>query len=550
MRNPFISFVVGSSLLVGAASCADLKVLNPNDQDVDRILASADGVIALISGSFNTWFYGNYSYFSAGLALSNAAFQHNAPWANSGMEKYGRLPRISFINEISDAEYDCMTRPWFDSYRAIARAADGLRSLEHPSIQAELTADELARARAFGRFVQGIAHATIATVFDRGFIVDETTLLPDGSGTPVSPALVEYGEVMEAALGYFDDAIGLSSGAMWTFPEGWMQAEVTGSQLARIAHSMKARFRASLARTPAERESVNWTAVIADVDAGITEDYVGFYDSLDGWALDVLGYGTYSDWSQMAYFIYGMADQAGDFQAWEALSPGEKRHELPNGDPVLIVTPDNRFPEGSTVEEQRVHPGRYFGIVTAHEVGDTWKRAERGTWRWSWYKILRGREYWVLGRYNQPEIRLSEMRLLKAEGLFHKGDKGEAASIINETRVASGLNATDEVGINTSCVPKLPDGSCGDLWEMLKWEKRMENTFIGPLGVGWFWDSRGWGDLYKDTFVQLPVPCGEIQVLQLLPCDRDFGGPGGRWAAPTSTYAWSSEQGASSESPE
>lgn len=529
-------------LLLGVGTCADLDVMNPNDPDPDRIRTSAEDVVSLISTSFHTWFYGNYSYFSAGLALSNAAFQHSSPWANSGMEKYARLPRIPFINAVSDAEYEFMARPWFESYRAIAQAAEGLRSLELPSVQADLTADELAQARAFGRFVQGLAHATIATVFDRGFIVDETTILSGGAGTPVHPALVGYNDVMEAALGYFDDAIDLSGGKTWMFPEGWVQAEVTGSYLARIAHSMKARFRASVARTPSERESVDWTAVIADVDAGITEDYVGYYDPFDGWALDVVGYGTYSDWSQMAYFIYGMADQAGDFQAWEALGLGEKRHELPNGDPVLIVTSDNRFPQGGTLEEQRTRPGRYFGVVTAQEVGNTWKRPERGTWRWSWYKILRGREYWGFGRYDQPEIRLSEMRLLKAEGVFRSGDKGAAAAIINETRRTSGLNATDESGINTSCVPKLPDGSCGDLWEMLKWEKRMENTFLGPLSVGWFWDSRGWGDLYKDTFLHLPIPCGEIQVLQLLPCDNDFGGPGGRWAASSSTYGWSTER--------
>jgi hypothetical protein len=55
-------------------------------------------------------------------------------------------------------------------------------------------------------------------------------------------------------------------------------------------------------------------------DAGI-DRVISFstYDDGDGWSNDVLGYGTYFGWSQLAYFIYGMADQSGSFQAWNAL---------------------------------------------------------------------------------------------------------------------------------------------------------------------------------------------------------------------------------------
>jgi hypothetical protein len=146
------------------------------------------------------------------------------------------------------------------------------------------------------------------------------------------------------------------------------------------------------------------------------------------------------------------------------------------------------------------------------------------------------------------------MRLLKAEGLYRSGAAGraQAAAIINETRVAAGLNATDANGTNTSCVPKLPgpgqgadtapgDNRCGGLLEMLKWEYRMESTFKGPLGNGWYFNGRGWGDLWKDTPLQLPIPCAEAQVLQLVPCINNFGGAGGQHAAPLSNYKWNGE---------
>jgi hypothetical protein len=99
------------------------------------------------------------------------------------------------------------------------------------------------------------------------------------------------------------------------------------------------------------------------------------------------------------------------------------------------------------------------------------------------------------------------------------------------------LNATDAAGTNTSCVPKMPNGQCGDLWEMLKWEKRHEAQWTGVAGANWWFDGRGWGDLWKDTPVQFPVPCKELQVLQMLPC-TNFGGPGGESGAPMSSYAF------------
>jgi hypothetical protein len=538
MRKSLKYLAVGSLVLFGVAACSDLEIVNENDPDAARSLSSAGDVESLIAGSFNTWFNGVYAYGGPGMFLSNAAFQHNAPWSNSGMEKYGRLPRISMDNDVAANNYSNFVRPWYRSYRAISAVANGLAALEDPAIADELGADNVLRIKAFGKFNLGLSHATLAMFYDRGFAVDETTDLNEAQ------EILDYNALMERALAYFDEAISLSQNATFTLPIGWMQIALSGPELAKVAHSYKARFRAQVARTAAERAAVSWSAVTADVDAGITEDLVPFYDDYNGWSLDVLGYGTYYGWSQMAYFMYGMADQSGDYERWNALGLTEKSYQFTDGEPVLIVTPDLRFPQGTTVDEQRAAKGTKFEITKSKHAGNTWKKPERGVWRWSWYKTWKGREYWGVDGYeldmNQKEIDLTEMRLLKAEALYRSGDKGGAALIVNETRVEAGLNATDAAGLNTSCVPKLPNGSCGDLWEMLKWEKRMETQFVGLAGVPWYFDGRGWGDLWKDTPLQFPVPCQELQVLQQLPCET-FGGPGGAVGAPMSTYSFNGE---------
>ena len=299
---------------------------------------------------------------------------------------------------------------------------------------------------------------------------------------------------------------------------------------------------------------MDWAAVIVDADAGIQATHTMDMDFNADWYNGFLDASTWFSWSQLPYFVYGMADQSGAVAEWYSLpftdggKPGTatKRHVLPDGRPVLIVTPDLRFPQGATIEEQRAREGRYFRIAGKSEEGgalSSWARPDRGTWRWSWYKAGSGRgfDYALLEHMQQPEITLAEIRLLKAEALYRQGNRAGATALVNETRVAAGLSPTDAAGANASCVPRLPNGSCGDLWEALKWEKRMETVFTGPLGVGWFFDGRGWGDLWKDTPLQLPMPCTESEVLGLVPC-KTFGGTGGEMASPGSTYDYPFER--------
>jgi hypothetical protein len=530
MRKSLKHLVVGSLLLLGGGACADLEVVNENAPDASRAISTPGDVESLIIGSFNSWFAGTNNYSGPNMFMSNQAFQHNAPWANSGMEFYGRIPRTAIQNSTADQYYGNFTRVWYRSYRAIAALADGLRALDNPDIADELGASAVAMDKAYGKYVQALSHATIALMYDRGFVVTEETDLTQ----PQEP--LGYQELMDVALGLFDEAISLSGAATFTLPFNWMQQDIDNVQLARIAHSQKARFRAQVARTPEERAAVNWAAVIADVDAGITATQYMDYDWDNGWYREGLDYITYPGWSQLAYWMYGMADQSGNYQAWLALPIGDKNYQLPSGQDVLIITPDQRFPQGATVAAQRENPGWAIRMTTAAEAGGTWKRPDRGVWRWSWYKAGPAYEDYGLGiAFIQPDITIAEMRYLKAEAYFRQNNKAAAVAIINASRQAAGLSATDVNGTNTSCVPKLPNGSCGNLWEMLKWEKRMETIYTGIVDVGWFFDGRGWGDLWYETPLQFPVPCQELEVLQILPCNS-YGGPGGEMGSPGSTY--------------
>ena len=117
MRNAFKVLAIGSLVLFGASACADLEVANLNAPDAARSLASAGDVSSLIAGGYNTFFSGHQSYNGPGMFMSNAAFTHNAPWSNSGMEQYGRLPRVGIFNDVADPYYGNFTRPWFLNFQ-------------------------------------------------------------------------------------------------------------------------------------------------------------------------------------------------------------------------------------------------------------------------------------------------------------------------------------------------------------------------------------------------------------------------------------------------
>ncbi|HEX7049187.1 MAG TPA: RagB/SusD family nutrient uptake outer membrane protein [Longimicrobiales bacterium] len=557
--------VLATVLFLGAAACADLDVTNLNDADAGRALTTAGDVESLVAGSFAQWWQGSARYEGPSFLLSAMSFQHSAWPANAGVYFYAGLPRPPIQNNQVHADYGNIEEAWNRNYKALSAIAAGLRAIDSDeTIASELGAERVRRVRAFGKFVQGLAHASLAVLYDKGFVIDETIATIDESGNPADLGEpVSYNEMMNAALGYFDDAIDLAGQGAFEepIPTTWMGVETTAEDLVRIAHSLKARFRAAVARTPAERQAVDWGLVLADVDEGIQADFtipMNGDDYSTPWTNDLVNYLGFAAWQQLTYMVLGMADTSGAYQAWLAKPVVERRPNIDmDGDgteePVLIRTPDHRFPQGVTLDEQRCNPGTIYTIPERDcdddgkidrpgfaLNGNNWARPDRGTWRWSYYwnEALRAEHYGSAVPW--PLITMAEMNLLAAEARYWRNEPALAANLINITRTAAGLQPTDENGTNTDCVPKLPNGSCGDLLEMLKWEKRLEVQFTGLYGAPWYFDGRAWGDLYLGTPVQFPMPSKELQGLGIP--RYTFGGAGGEGAAPGSTYAYPFEQ--------
>ena len=89
-------------------------------------------------------------------------------------------------------------------------------------------------------------------------------------------------------------------------------------------------------------------------------------------------------------------------------------------------------------------------------------------------------------------------------------------------------------------MPKVPVGpnfttiDCGNLWDALKYEKRIETAYTHF--AAWYLDNRGWGDLPDRTATFWAVPFQDLQS-RGYSLDRIYGAGIGAGNAPNSYSA-------------
>jgi hypothetical protein len=490
--------------VLAATGCTDLDVTNPNEPDTEKVLRTPGDVESLIASSFHTWWHANNIRYPT-MALATMANQHSSRWADWGMQDLAAEPRVPITNDVGWDFTNFLETPWYGNYRANKAANDGLSAILERDMELGQNGSDTPRGLAFARFVQGLAHGQIALLFDQGFVVDETADISE------MLELVPYTEVLAQAVRSLEQAIEIAEANTFTIPAtAWINGLTTTNQeLARLAHSFLARFLASAPRSPAERKAVDWEKVIYHAERGMQQEWGPIQFGDDWWAGHHWMFSTY----RTSLRLVGLADQSGAYQAWEAAAPTQKR-------PFLIDTDDRRVTGGDPTTS-----GKYTAYMTSSLVPD-----ERGVWFQSNYR--HSRWDWIAdGEDGTPLINITptEMRLLIAEGHYWNGEEQLAAEIVNETRVAIGeLPPVDISGTTGArCTPRRRDGSCGDLFDALKWEKYLE-TMQTASGL-MFFDKRGWGELYPGTPLQLPVPAREL-IERRMPV-YTFGG-GGAGSAP------------------
>ncbi len=508
----FKALALTGLVALGASACADLEVTNLNDPDQQRAITTPSDVETLISGAYYSFYRVTHRGYP-NAAFSTAADAHTSSWGNWGMRDSGWEPRKAFNNDPAYSYNNMTEDPWALAYRSLAGVRDGLAAIDGGIVIEDGGQDVTQRAVAFGKFMQGMNHAALASIFDQAFVMDENTDLE-------ALELVPYTDVWAAAEQKFAEAISAAQGTNFVFPEQWVggNREWTSADFVQFVKAFRARWRTKIPRTPAERDAVDWNSVLTDLSAGLPFDFGGYYDGVttSWWDRKKLHTAGIDGWARIDNRTVGPADVSGNWENWLAQGPDTK-------DPFDITTPDSRI----TQPMQPQTEGKYFTYY-----GNSPFPAARGIYHYGHYIDYRYNYTWQQGYIAfYPDFVDAEVDLLRAEAHYRLGNVDEAMAIVNQYRANGDLppfTSEQNPAGPDMCVPQMPDGSCGDLWEALKYEKRIE-CFHHSFGVEFF-DDRGWGDLVEDTFIHLPVPGSEL--LLLLMDIYTFGGPGDDTAAP------------------
>ena len=515
-RNLIRYAAAAATIALSLAACGDLQVDNPNEPDRDRVTSSPSDIEALVASTFRQWWPWVHDEAPVWI-MATMADEFTSGFADYGILDMSSEPRVAWNNSTVYARRFSNQDPWYGLYAVLSSANDGLIALDN-GLQIGTNGADNSRVRAFAKFAQGLALGSIAMTFDKAPIVDENT--PDEE--LANPVFKPYAEVNAAAVTKLLEAAAIADTAVFTTPSvGWIPGvALTNTQLARLARSFAARYLAYVARTRTERAAVNWTQVLDLANRGITANFTAVGE--DPVLVDDFGRvasrqrtTTPGDFARVDVWFVGPADSTEGFRNWVATP-------LLNRTPFQIRTKDRRI-QGTTAAGSK---GKYLGFHQA----SIWQAA-RGTYHWTWYYYHRfgAGEAWRQGP--QPVLYLAEMDLLKAEALVRLNRAAEAIPLINKTRVANGeLPPVDINGppSEPGCVPRKLDGTCGSLWDALRWEKRIEGIGIDAMVA--YLDGRGWQTLKQDTPVQLPIPGREIETLRL--AQYTFGGPGGQSSAP------------------
>ena len=544
---------------LGLGACDDeLVVENPNSPDAGRALATPGDAENMMASYYKRWHDGLYRTLGNVEGMANImSFQNYSDLANNCQNQ--RFPLSGAINNnaIGNTCGGEQVRLFQVSSEVNRVASTLLRRMDDGLTLGTPGRD--ARYKAMGEFLRGVSLGYLALFHDSAAVITQAMDAQD-AGT-----LVAYTEVLDSALVALQRAIDhTATPGFVALDANWIPApsSLSGADFARLIRSYRARLRANVARSPAERAAVNWDAVIADAQNGITADHINVTNSTNGPFRTWVGqYDTYGLWHQMPPWVIGMGDVSGSYAAWIA-TPVSARGA--GNTPFFMVTPDLRFPQGASRAEQQAD----FPITSCQTAASRCKRyfANRiGNdqfnslgWGWSNYDFVRFHWWRVAGDAGSGSngsmifMTKAEIDMLEAEGQIRKGNFAAAAALINKTRVPNGLeaittfDATSPVPGGANCVPKVPVGpsysviACGNMMEAMKWEKRIETAYTHF--AAWFLDHRGWGDLAAGTPLFWPVPYQDLQARGALPgaiySTGDGVGTAPNSAAVRGTYGW------------
>lgn len=538
MMNRHFRLGAAFAALIAVAGCQDLTVPNTNDPDRDRALANPADVEALAGAQFLVFFNRLVSRTAVYNPVPLIADEMTGTYANDGALEASSEPRVEFNNNAEASIAAMSIFPYREFNSMVASGNDVLNVIddglviETPVGGAGTTlTDNTFRTQTFAHFIKGLGQGYLSMYFDSAFVISQEQQRQIGSNEidaktlPLKP----YMEVRDSAIRNMRRAIALANlPSTFNLPASvfFRSRDVNDQLLAELAHTYIARFLVYGSRTPAERAALDWDLVLSHLDSAITQNFTLTLSNetlVAGYLSRISNSGSFS--ARADYKMIGPADQPGPRPGCQEACANATGYQnwimtlLRERNRFDIITPDRRItgPRPDTA-------GTYF----QYRINDVMDPT-RGTYHFSAYQWKRntssssGQIIW---------LSKAEVDLMKAEAHFFNGDLAQAAEFVNISRANGQL---DPIGVDgdqsAECVPRRTDGTCGDLYDAIIYERTIEGA--GQDALRTYFDSRGFGRLVEGTILQLPLSIDELVAL-----DKPiytYGGVGRPGGAPKCT---------------
>ena len=479
MKN--IKFLMMGALTIMFLSC-DLDT-NLDVENLESPASTDLATEATADGLFQSWFVAVNSYASPGLAMATMSDNVSCSWGNAGMRDLSSEPRIAFDNN-STYGSSFITEDYFNSMYSILSDATGLVF----AIEAGSTGfSDDDRVESLARFAQAAAIGSLAQVFDKVYVFDETGSINDGLGLP-------FAEAMDIAIAKIDLAIAAADRGDFELNGQINGSTYSSSEWSEFLNSYAARLLATSARNATQRAALDWTKILNYANNGLTYDLSVLSDGYQTW---------YSEWAIVA--------------GWS----GWTMTDLYS---INLMDPDypDYWPDGATTLPEASSDDARLASDFNYE-SSPWLVASRGLYHWSSYSWARYDDFENSGYLtSQNEYLQAENELYKAEALMRTGDVAGAAAVINaSSRVLRG-------GLSPVAAVE------ADVKAAIHYERVIELMNTG-MGLG-FYEMRGLDLLQAGTPLHFPVPGAALDANK--EAGYTFGGTSGVAGVDYSNGGW------------
>lgn len=513
-----VCFLAGS---IGFTGCQDLNVTNQNEPTREAVLGDVGNTLKLLRGGYQD--AANAMVSSWGVHMHMMSDQSTSTNMYRSFWNFSEEPRLRLNNTTSYSAEGAISTFWGSMNSSIAIANQFINLIENEGQEfVSDGVDQTSMVLSQAYFLRGLARGYLGLIYDQAYLIDATYDPNDSSNDPADLEFASYGVMIDNAVSDIEEAKSLANNAeqfsftsMPNSSDSW-----TKDEFVDIANSFAARFLAGKARTPEERDQLDWAAIQSYADAGLggpdaQSSLLDFTASNVGSSGDFAN--NFADWLNWVVTCDGELDTCAGY------NPTDVMH-------IHLLDPSypTKYPADNASESEVTYPAaesndprlEYYVYTT----NPGYLNPSRNATLFTNYFSLRNHadSDWWPSSYGVTLITSVEVDMLRAEAQIMQNNNNAAATILNSSTAGDGtislsidlpsvqLGYMESNGLSGGHSFDGTESLAEFQWALLR-EYSVELELMGGVGLQWFYMRRH--DLLQPgTPTMYPVPGQELEL--------------------------------------